>query len=106
MAGTKEGAKKAARTNMAKHGADFYSRIGRKGGHNSCNGGFASSLEGMDGLTGRQRASVAGAKGGKISRRGPSRKNILVTSEDRPQVVVVNNDTARAIKVCTAVEAR
>lgn len=105
MAGTKEGAKKAARTNLEKHGADFYSRVGRKGGRNSCNGGFASNLEGMDGLTGRQRASIAGAKGGRISRRGPSHKNILVTSEDRPQVVVVNHDpAARAVKICTGIK--
>ena len=42
MAGTKAGGLKARETNMAKHGADFYARIG--------------------------------AKGGRISRRGPARK--------------------------------
>lgn len=32
MAGTREGGKKAAATNKAYHGSDFYSRIGQKGG--------------------------------------------------------------------------
>lgn len=32
MAGTKEGGKKTASTNKAKHGSDFYAMIGRKGG--------------------------------------------------------------------------
>lgn len=32
MAGTIEGGNKAAQTNKAKHGSDFYREIGRKGG--------------------------------------------------------------------------
>ena len=32
MAGTKEGGKKTAAANKAKHGSDFYAMIGRKGG--------------------------------------------------------------------------
>ena len=32
MAGTKAGGLKAAATNKAKYGKDFYSRIGKKGG--------------------------------------------------------------------------
>ena len=32
MAGTKEGCVKAASTNKAKHGSDFYAMLGRKGG--------------------------------------------------------------------------
>lgn len=32
MAGTKAGGLKAAQTNKAKHGADFYAKIGAKGG--------------------------------------------------------------------------
>lgn len=73
MAGTKEGGKKAALTNMEKHGADFYREIGRKGGRNGHLGGFASESVGRDGLTGYQRAVIAGRKGGTISRRGKSR---------------------------------
>ncbi len=65
MAGTKAGGLKARETNMAKYGADFYARIGAKGGRNGHTGGFAANPE---------LARRAGAKGGRISRRGPARK--------------------------------
>jgi len=74
MAGTSAGGKRAAETNKKLHGADFYRNIGRKGGQNGTTGGFASEKVGEDGLTGRQRASLAGAKGGKISKRGRTAK--------------------------------
>lgn len=70
MAGTKTGGAKAAATNKAKHGEDFYAQIGRMGGKLGKTGGFASRLIGEDGLTGRQRAVGAGYKGGVKSRRG------------------------------------
>ena len=60
MAGTKAGGLKAAAANKAKHGADFYARIGAKGGKNGNTGGFAAN---------RELARIAGAKGGRISRR-------------------------------------
>jgi general stress protein YciG len=63
MAGTKAGAKKAAATNKARHGANFYAEIGRKGGKLGHTGGFAAN---------RELARIAGAKGGRISRRGPA----------------------------------
>lgn len=69
MAGTHDGGKAAANTNKAKYGADFYARIGAIGGKKGHTGGFASNIIGNDGLTGRERARVAGAKGGLISRR-------------------------------------
>lgn len=69
MAGTKEGAAKAKITNMERHGKDFFSKIGRKGGQNGTTGGFASNVIGKDGLTGYERARIAGQKGGKISKR-------------------------------------
>lgn len=69
MAGTKAGGQRAALTNKARHGDDFYARIGKEGGSKSDTGGFASSVVGADGLTGRDRARIAGAKGGRISRR-------------------------------------
>ena len=75
MSGTIAGGRKAAATNKQKQGEDFYARIGAKGGHNSHTGGFASEKVGSDGLTGSQRAKLAGAKGGKISRRGPAKKH-------------------------------
>lgn len=65
MAGTKAGGKKAAATNKARHGEGFYARIGRKGGKNGHIGGFAANPE---------LARKAGAKGGKLSRRGPTVK--------------------------------
>ena len=67
MAGTKAGGAKAAATNKAKHGKDFYSKIGKKGGQNGTTGGFAAN---------RELARIAGQKGGRISRRGPSNKII------------------------------
>jgi general stress protein YciG len=60
MAGTKVGGMKAAATNKTRHGADFYAKIGAKGGKNGHTGGFAAN---------RELARVAGAKGGRISRR-------------------------------------
>lgn len=64
MAGTKEGGKKAAKTNMERHGKDFYRNIGRQGGQNGHTGGFAANPT---------LAKIAGAKGGRISRRGPAK---------------------------------
>lgn len=58
--GTTEGGKKTVKTNLAKYGADFYKRIGAKGGMNGHTGGFYAN---------RELARVAGAKGGRISRR-------------------------------------
>ncbi|HEY1835347.1 MAG TPA: hypothetical protein VGG13_00825 [Candidatus Saccharimonadales bacterium] len=69
MAGTKTGGKSAAATNKTKYGADFYAKIGAMGGKLGRTGGFASGVTGKDGLTGAQRAAIAGAKGGRISRR-------------------------------------
>lgn len=69
MAGTKRGGAAAAATNKAKYGSDFYAKIGAKGGKLGRTGGFASDIIGEDGLTGRQRAALAGARGGRISRR-------------------------------------
>lgn len=67
MAGTRAGGLKAAKTNREKNGEDFYARIGRIGGRNGHTGGFASNPE---------LARTAGAKGGRISKRGKAKKNI------------------------------
>ena len=69
MSGTIAAGKKAAKTNKEKHGKDFYANIGRKGGKASGTGGFASNKIGKDGLTGLERAKLAGQKGGLKSRR-------------------------------------
>lgn len=60
MAGTKTGGRKAALTNLKRHGSDFYARIGAAGGKKGTTGGFAAN---------RDLARIAGAKGGRISRR-------------------------------------
>ena len=65
MAGTKAGGVKAATTNKTKYGKDFYAEIGRKGGKNGHTGGFAANPE---------LAKIAGAKGGRISKRGKGKK--------------------------------
>ena len=66
MAGTKAGGQKAAATNKTKYSKDFYAEIGRKGGRNGHTGGFAANPE---------LAKIAGAKGGRISKRGKAKKN-------------------------------
>lgn len=73
MSGTREGGLKASKTNKERHGADYYANIGRVGGKNGTTGGFASDVVGKDGLTGIERARIAGAKGGKISKRGKAK---------------------------------
>lgn len=60
MAGTKVGGKAAASTNKKKYGSDFYAKIGAMGGKKGRTGGFYAN---------RELARVAGAKGGRISRR-------------------------------------
>lgn len=81
MAGTKEGGRKAALTNKAKYGTGFYAEIGRKGGKNGHTGGFASNPE---------LAKIAGAKGGRKSRRGPANKNVNVEkTETEAQTIPV-----------------
>ncbi len=63
MAGTKAGGLKAAQKNLQKD-PNFYAKIGAKGGKNGRTGGFAANPE---------LARIAGAKGGRISRRGKAK---------------------------------
>ena len=79
MSGTKIGGKKAAYTNILRHGLDFYKEIGAKGGRNGHTGGFASNPE---------LARMAGKKGGKISRRtgvknGEGKKHKVLYEDER-----------------------
>ena len=60
MAGNVAGARKAAATNKARHGEDFYRRIGSLGGLKTGVKGFATNPE---------LARIAGAKGGRVSSR-------------------------------------
>lgn len=77
MTGTRSGGMKAKKTNLERHGKDFYRTIGQKGGRVSTRGGFASDKVGADGLTGKQRSHIAGAKGGRLSKRGPAKKKVI-----------------------------
>ena len=70
MAGTKAGGMKTKETIRKKFGPNYYAEIGAKGGRNGHTGGFYSD---------RELARKAGAKGGKISKRGPAKKT---SSED------------------------
>ena len=60
MSGTKTGGLAAAKTNKNKYGPDFYARIGSIGGKKGHTGGFYKN---------RELARIAGARGGRISRR-------------------------------------
>ena len=84
MAGTPEGGRTAAKTNKERHGKNFYANIGRKGGKKGHTGGFASEKVGKDGLTGFERAAIAGKKGGEISKRG--KKKALKPSKDKEMI--------------------
>ncbi len=60
MAGTKIGGQRAAKTNVEKYGENYYAKIGALGGKKGRTGGFYAN---------RELARIAGAKGGRISRR-------------------------------------
>lgn len=63
MPGTKAGGLRAAKTNKARYGENFYEMIGAAGGKTSRGGGFAAN---------RELAKIAGRIGGQRSRRTKS----------------------------------
>ena len=65
MSGNRAGGKLAAQKNKERFGEDFYCMIGSRGGKAKVPKGFAMN---------RERASEAGAKGGRISRRPKAQK--------------------------------
>ena len=79
MAGTKAGGLKAAATNKTRHGKDFYAKIGAKGGVKGTTGGFFAN---------RELARLAGAKGGRISRRGKPYDGFPVTFNHKRTVTL------------------
>jgi len=85
MAGTKQGGISARDTNYKLYGPDFYAKIGAVGGTKGHTGGFYKN---------RELARIAGAKGGKISKRG--RKTIRVVAE-ADDAVVVSVETQRGL---------
>lgn len=66
--GTKLGGLRAAATNKERHGEDFYKNIGKLGGKAGHTGGFAANPA---------LAQLAGAKGGRISKRGPAKRDTI-----------------------------
>jgi len=76
MAGTVIGGIKAAQTNKAKHGEDFYREIGAKGGKS---GKAQGTIKGF--AADPNRARWAGALGGKKSRRPKKQPEPLIVTE-------------------------
>ncbi len=66
MSGTKEGGIKARDTNIARHGDNYYAKIGQRGGSKCVAKGFSMNPE---------LAKRVGKIGGKISKRGKAKKN-------------------------------
>ena len=67
ISGTQAGGLKTRETVYSKYGTDYYTNIGQKGGRTSgVKKGFAANLA---------LAKIAGAKGGRISRRGSDRES-------------------------------
>lgn len=85
MSGTVEGGKRAAATNKALYGRDYYKRLGHKGGSAGTTGGFWGDSK---------RAKQCGSIGGKKSRRG-----FKLISEDEEYLYYRNKETGKAEKV-------
>lgn len=68
MANTKAGGRKTGETNKAKYGPDFYRKIGAMGGKKTHESG---KLAEVNFAANRERARIAGAKGGAVSKRKP-----------------------------------
>jgi hypothetical protein len=93
LPGTYIGGVHAAQTNKKRYGESFYADIALKAQEAwDKNGrkprGFASDAVGADGLTGKERASIAGAKGGRISRR--TKAKVPCAVEDCPRFARTN----------------
>ena len=94
MSGTIDGGKKAALTNKAKYGKDFYARIGKKGGLNGNTGGFASNPD---------LAKIAGSLGGMTSKRGIKKyyfkRRLLGTFKTTKEAFLSLKDSFKDIKI-------
>lgn len=96
MSGTKLGGIKARETNYKRNGKDFYKRIGALGGKNGHTGGFSANPA---------LASIAGAKGGRISRRGKATKTkeMIRTNIDTIKRMVEDNEPVTKISEATGI---
>ena len=73
---------KARNTTYEKYGKDFFRNIGAKGGSVNCKKGFAANPA---------LASIAGKKGGRISRRGPAKPKVaILTDANQYQSTTIN----------------
>lgn len=91
MSGSKIGGLKAAATNKERHGNDFYARIGAKGGSRSTpTGGFGADHE---------RARIAGAKGGSISRRDEAK---TWYEKNKHEIEYMRQDGFTMKEICSA----
>lgn len=63
MSGTKTGGQRARDYHLERD-PDYYRKLGKLGGVARVPKGFGSDKVGKDGLTGKQRARVAGKRGG------------------------------------------
>lgn len=89
MSGTSIGGKKAAKTNLARHGKDFYVNIGRKGGKVSTpTGGFGYGDNG----------SKFGRKGGKIGGR-IGKRNYTIIDRTPELIIYQHNKTKELLEV-------
>lgn len=87
MSGTVAGGRKAAATNRELYGPKFYQQIGRIGGERGHTGGFASNPE---------LARKAGAKGGRMSKRG--RGSLIVKKiEPRRETIISLYEEGKSI---------
>lgn len=93
MGGTVEGGKAAAATNRAKHGADFYQRIGAQGGTQTH---LSGKLAKYDFAADRERARTAGRKGGLAStRQGVKNSPPLEIHIETPRISLLKRMKAR-----------
>lgn len=76
MGGTKEGGLSAYKTNTARYGPDYYSRIGAAGGA-KCNKIDPVTGKALKGFAVSNKASAAGKLGGIKSRRNKSTTDII-----------------------------
>jgi general stress protein YciG len=88
MSGSVTGGKKAYKTMVERYGVDengaslHHKRIGALGGKKGITGGFYSD---------RELARRAGAKGGKISRRG--KKNVYIDAPENREIMALREQT-------------
>lgn len=85
MSGTKEGGKKAAATNKARYGINWYATIGARGGKNGHTGGFAANPE---------LAKIAGQRGGRVSSRAKHPKSIATRRKEVDDMLRQEMETA------------